>query len=136
MLYIQLTLVIETYLRYYPVSTTAIEKLPLQSDAKGLRQSIIFHQLKWKLESFIFAFRAERFHPHSINRSARKFHLYTTIGRPCIGDKKLEGLILIFRARRFYFCSSIDMLNSFIFVLLLEAKNEERKDVRARLSYN
>lgn len=99
---LQPTLVIETYSRCHPISTAAMKKLSLQSDSEGFRWSIIFHQWQWKLEDFIFAFKAERIHPCFINRSVRRFYPCTSIGRLCAGGKKLEDLILAFWARRFY----------------------------------
>ncbi len=58
------------------------------------------------------------------------------IGQPCASGKKLDGLILAFGVERFHPSSSIDVLEGFIFVLLLEATSEKRKDNRASLLYN
>ncbi len=74
---------------------------------------------------------AGRFHPRSINGSARRSHPRSTTARPCVGSKKLEGLILAFGAGRFHPYCSIDVLEGFILALLLEATGEKRKDHRA-----
>ncbi len=118
-------LVIETYPQYYSISITAAMQ----------RAQTINHSLSngsESLKSFILAFRIERLvYPYFINRSARRFDPRTTIRWPCAGGKKLEGFILAFGAGRFHPCSSVDVLEDFILILLLETTGEKRKDDRA-----
>lgn len=94
-----------------------MERLPIQ------KAQIINYYL-------LIVVKVGRFYPCSINGSAKRFYSCTTIGRLCIGDKKLEDLILVFRAGRFHLRSSIDVLEGFIFTLLLEATDEKRKNNR------
>lgn len=57
------------------------------------------------LIDLILVFRANKSYSYSINRSASRYYLYTTIEKSFAGCKKLIGPIVAFEASKYHFYS-------------------------------
>lgn len=111
---IQPTVMIETYFQCHPSVLRSRKTFFYNLTPQGPDNQLFFinSSENWKvssslleLEGFILTFKTGKFHPCSINRSAKRFYPRTSIRRLYAGGKKLESLILAFWAARFHLCS-------------------------------